>query len=152
MAGSPLKERIGEDTKATMRARDARRLGVMRLVNSEIKRVEVDERRMLDDGDVIVVLERMLKQRADSQRQFLDAHRTDLADQEAFEIGIIRAYMPAPLAPEELAAFIATAVAECGATSPRDMGAVMALLKPRIVGRADMKGVSALVRQALAKA
>ena len=149
MSESLLKVRLSEDTKTVMRARDARRLGVMRLINSEIKRVEVDERRVLSDVDIVAVLERMLKQRADSHRQFVAAGRADLADQEAFEIDIIRAYMPAALTADALTGAIAAAVADSGATSAKDMGAVMALLKTRVAGRADMKDVSALVRQAL---
>ena len=150
MSDSLLKDRIAEDTKTAMRARDARRVGVLRLVNSEIKRVEVDERRAVSDADIVSVFERMLKQRADSYRQFLDAGRTDLSDQEAFEMALIREYMPAALSADELAAAIATAVSEVGATSPKEMGTVMALLKTRVAGRADMKAVSALVKQALA--
>lgn len=149
MSESLLKDRIGEDTKTAMRARDSRRLGVLRLVNSEIKRVEVDERRAVTDADIVVLLERMLKQRADSHRQFLDAGRTDLSDQEAFEMELIRVYMPEALSEAALAQAIATAVFDSGAIGVKDMGAVMALLKTRIAGRADMKIVSAQVRQAL---
>lgn len=149
MSEVPLKERITEDTKTAMRARDSRRVGALRLVNSEIKRLEVDERRVVSDSDVVTILERMLKQRADSYRQFLDAGRTDLSDQEAFEIELIRQYMPTALSDDELNHAIALAVAEVGATSGKEMGAVMALLKTRVAGRADMKAVSALVKQAL---
>ena len=144
-----LKARIAEETKATMRARDSRKLGVLRLVGAEIKRVEVDERRELADDDVLAVLERMTKQRVDSERQFRDAQRLDLAEQEAFEIEVIRAFMPVPFTDEELAAIVAQAVAESGATSAREMGAVMNLLRPRVLGRADMKAVSALVKSRL---
>ena len=122
---------------------------VLRLVNSEIKRVEVDERRAVSDVDIVVLLERMLKQRADSYGQFLAAGRTDLSDQEAFEMELIRAYMPEALTEEALTQAIAIAVADSGATGVKDMGAVMALLKTRIAGRADMKIVSTQVRQAL---
>ena len=149
MSEVPLKERITEDTKTAMRARDSRRVGALRLVNSEIKRLEVDERRMVSDADVVTILERMLKQRSDSYRQFLDAGRTDLSDQEAFEIELIRQYMPTALSDDELNHAIALAVAEVGATSGKEMGAVMALLKTRVAGRADMKAVSASVKQAL---
>ena len=145
----PLKVRIAEETRATMRARDSRKLGVLRLIGAEIKRVEVDERRELADDDVLAVLERMTKQRVDSERQFRDAQRLDLAEQEAFEIEVIRAFMPVPFTDEELAAIVAQAVAESGATSAREMGAVMNLLRPRVLGRADMKAVSALVKSRL---
>ena len=145
----PLKVRIAEETRATMRARDSRKLGVLRLIGAEIKRVEVDERRELADDDVLAVLERMTKQRVDSERQFRDAQRLDLATQEAFEIEVIRAFMPVPFTDEELAAIVAQAVAESGATSAREMGAVMNLLRPRVLGRADMKAVSALVKSRL---
>ena len=145
----PLKVRIAEETRATMRARDSRKLGVLRLIGAEIKRVEVDERRELADDDVLAVLERMTKQRVDSERQFRDAQRLDLAEQEAFEIEVIRAFMPVPFTDEELAAIVAQAVTESGATSAREMGAVMNLLRPRVLGRADMKAVSALVKSRL---
>ena len=148
----PLKVRIAEETRATMRARDSRKLGVLRLIGAEIKRVEVDERRELADDDVLAVLERMTKQRVDSERQFRDAQRLDLAEQEAFEIEVIRAFMPVPFTDEELAAIVAQAVAESGATSAREMGAVMNLLRPRVLGRADMKAVSALVKSTLGQA
>lgn len=144
-----LKARIAEETKATMRARDSRKLGVLRLVGAEIKRVEVDERRELADDDVLAVLERMTKQRVDSERQFRDAQRQDLAEQEAFEIAVIRAFMPVPFTEDELASIVAQAIAEAGATSAREMGAVMNLLRPRVLGRADMKAVSAQVKSKL---
>lgn len=145
-----LKSRIAEETKATMRARDSRKLGVLRLIGSEIKRLEVDERRELSDADVLAVLERMNKQRNDSERQFREAQRLDLAEQEAFEIEVIRAFMPAPLTEDELALIVSEAIAEAGATSAREMGAVMNLVRPRVLGRADMKAVSALVKARLA--
>ena len=144
-----LKMRIAEETKATMRARDSRKLGVLRLIGAEIKRLEVDERRELSDTDVLAVLERMTKQRNDSERQFRDAQRLDLAEQEAFEIAVIRAFMPVPLTEDELAEVVRLAIAEAGATSAREMGAVMNLVRPRVLGRADMKAVSALVKARL---
>ena len=149
MPDALLKIRISEETKATMRARDSRKLGVLRLVASEIKRLEVDERRDLTDGDILAILERMNKQRNDSEQQFRAAQRVDLADQESFEIAIIRTFMPAPLSDTELTELVRAAIAESGATSGRDMGAVMNLLRPRVVGRADMKGLSALVKAQL---
>lgn len=144
-----LKTRIAEETKATMRARDSRKLGVLRLIGSEIKRLEVDERRELADTDVLAVLERMTKQRNESERQFRDAQRLDLAEQEAFEIAVIRAFMPVPLTDAEVAEVVTQAIAEAGATSAREMGAVMNLVRPRVLGRADMKAVSALVKARL---
>ena len=149
MPDALLKIRISEETKATMRARDSRKLGVLRLVASEIKRLEVDERRELTDGDILAILERMNKQRNDSEQQFRAAPRVDLADQESFEIAIIRTFMPAPLSDTELTELVRAAIAESGATSGRDMGTVMNLLRPRVVGRADMKGLSALVKSQL---
>ena len=149
MPDALLKIRISEETKATMRARDSRKLGVLRLVASEIKRLEVDERRDLTDGDILAILERMNKQRNDSEQQFRAAQRVDLADQESFEIAIIRTFMPAPLSDTELTELVRAAIAESGATSGRDMGTVMNLLRPRVVGRADMKGLSALVKAQL---
>lgn len=149
MTTGSLKERLAEDTKATMRARDSRRLGVMRLIASEIKRIEVDERRELDDTAVLAVLEKMLKQRTESERQYRDAGRADLADQEAFEIALVREYMPQPLDEAELASLIDSTVAETCASSARDMGAVMNALRPKLLGRADMKQVSALVKARL---
>ena len=149
MPDALLKIRISEETKATMRARDSRKLGVLRLVASEIKRLEVDERRELTDGDILAILERMNKQRNDSEQQFRAAHRVDLADQESFEIAVIRTFMPAPLSDTELTELVRAAIAESGATSGRDMGTVMNLLRPRVVGRADMKGLSALVKSQL---
>ena len=149
MPDALLKIRISEETKATMRARDSRKLGVLRLVASEIKRLEVDERRDLTDGDILAILERMNKQRNDSEQQFRAAHRVDLADQESFEIAVIRTFMPAPLSDTELTELVQAAIAESGATSGRDMGTVMNLLRPRVVGRADMKGLSALVKSQL---
>ena len=149
MADAPLKTRIAEETKTTMRARDSRKLGVLRLVGSEIKRLEVDERRDLTDDDILAILVRMNKQRNDSEQQFRAAQRADLADQEAFEIEVIRAFMPALLSEAELAALVQAAIAESGASSGRDMGAVMNLLRLRVVGRTDMKALSALVKAQL---
>lgn len=147
---SQLKQRIQEDVTAAMRAKDKPRLGVLRLVTAAIKQVEVDSRSELDDPAVLAVLEKMLKQRRDSFAQYSDAGRTDLAEQEDFEITLIETYMPAALPAEELAALIDAAIAESGAGSMRDMGKVMGLLKPRVQGRADMAAVSAAVKDRLA--
>ena len=146
----PLKQRIQSDVTDAMRARDKARLGTLRLVTAAIKQIEVDTRDELDDADVLAVLEKMLKQRRDSLQQYTDAGRSDLADQESFEIGIIEAYMPEALPAEELAALIDAAIAEAGAESMRDMGKVMGLLKPQVQGRADLGAVSGSVKQKLA--
>ena len=147
---SELKNTIGAATKAAMRARDRRRLGALRLVNAEIKRVEVDERRELADTDVLQALARMLKQRRDSLRQYQDAGREDLADQEQFEIDLIDEFLPQAASDEDVAKAIDEAVANVGATSMRDMGKVMAALRGSLQGRADMGRVSGLVKERLA--
>jgi hypothetical protein len=146
---SPLKQRIQSDVTDAMRARDKSRLGTLRLVTAAIKQIEVDSRDALDDPGVLVVLEKMLKQRRDSLQQYSDAGRKDLADQESYEIGIIEAYMPEALPAEELDALIDAAIAETGADSMRDMGKVMGLLKPQVQGRADLGAVSATVKARL---
>lgn len=146
---SELKERISTETKTAMKARDSARLAVLRLVNSEIKRVEVDERRVLGDQDIVNVLEKMLKQRVDSESQYRNAGRNDLADQEAFEIKLVKEFMPTPFSEAEVKAAIEVAIQESGASSVREMGAVMNLLKSRLAGRADMRAVSGLVKARL---
>jgi uncharacterized protein len=147
---SPLKQRIQSDVTDAMRARDKSRLGTLRLVTAAIKQIEVDTRDELDDPGVLVVLEKMLKQRRDSLQQYSDAGRKDLADQESYEIGIIEAYMPEALPAEELDALIDAAIAKTGAESMRDMGKVMGLLKSQVQGRADLGAVSGSVKQKLA--
>ncbi len=146
---SALLERIQEDVKTAMRARDRERLGVLRQITAAIKQREVDERRQLDDAGVIATLERMRKQRRESITQYEKAGREDLAQKERLEIEIIESYLPEPLGEEEIAALVEQAIGEAGATSPRDMGKVMGLLKPRLQGRADMGQVATLVRQKL---
>ena len=146
---SDLKNRINEDTKACMRAKDKERLGVLRLVNAAIKQVEVDTRTELGDEDVLAVLEKMLKQRRESLEQYTKADRTDLADQEAFEIDLIQAYMPEELSSDEVDRLIDEAVAASGAQSMKDMGKVMGSLKPALKGRADMRAVSEKVKSRL---
>ena len=133
-----------------MRARDRARLDALRLVAAEIKQREIDGRRPLDDTDVLAVLDRMKKQRRDAEHQYRAAGRGDLADREAFEIEVIGSYLPAPLTAEEIGTLVETAVAESGASSMRDMGGVMARLRPKVQGRADMGEVSRLVRERLA--
>jgi uncharacterized protein len=149
LEASVLKQRITAATTAAMKARDKARVAVLRLVNAEIKRVEVDERRELSDDDVIAVLNRMLKQRQDSLSQYESAGRDDLAEQERYEIALVREFLPQPLAEAELDALIDAAIAASGAASMRDMGKVMAELKPKIHGRADMGAVSTKVKARL---
>jgi hypothetical protein len=149
MPESQLKQTIGAATHAAMRARDKARVAVMRLINADIKRVEVDERRELSDQDVVSILNRMLKQRQDSLSQFHNAGREDLAEQERFEIAIVREFLPEPLGDDELDGLIAAAVSATGAQSMRDMGKVMAMLRPQVEGRADMAVVSARVKARL---
>jgi uncharacterized protein YqeY len=145
-----LKDRITEDMKSAMKAKDAARLGAIRLLLAAIKQKEVDERIQLDDAQVIAVIEKMLKQRKDSITQYEAAKRQDLADAEKFEAEVLSAYMPQALGADEVAAIVAKAVADSGAKIPADMGKVMALVKPRIAGRADMGEVSKLVKAKLA--
>jgi ribosomal protein S21 len=141
-----LKDRIQDEMKAAMRARDKDRLGAIRLIIAAVKQREIDERISLNDEQTIVVLDRMVKQRRDSISQFQDAGRHDLADKEIFELDVIQSFMPEALADSEIDAMIETAVAESGAQSMRDMGKVMGLLKPKMQGRADMADISARVK------
>ena len=145
-----LKDRIRQDTAAAMRARDRARVAALRLVAAEIKQREVDSRESLDDAGVLAVLDRMLKQRRDAAEQYRAAGRDELAAAERFEIDVIETYLPAPLTAEEVAALVAAAVEATGASSMRDMGGVMARLRPEVQGRADMAEVSRLVRARLA--
>lgn len=145
-----LKERIRQDTAAAMRARDRARVAALRLVAAEIKQREVDSRQALDDGGVLAVLDRMLKQRRDAAEQYRAAGRNELAAAERFEIEVIESYLPAPLTGAEVAALVAQAIEATGASSMRDMGGVMARLRSEVQGRADMAEVSRLVRERLA--
>ena len=145
-----LKLQIQDDMKTAMKAGDKRRLGAVRLILAALKQKEVDERKELTDADVLGILEKMLKQRRDSIAQYEQAGRTDLAEQEAFEVGVIQGYMPAQLSDAEIAAIVDDAIAASGAKAMADMGKVMGLVKPRIQGRADMGAVSARVKQRLA--
>ncbi len=147
-----LKERITEDMKAAMRARDSERLGTIRLLTAAMKQKEVDERIELTDTMVLAIIEKMIKQRKDSISQFEAGGRADLADIEKAELAVLLAYMPAGLSDDEVAAEVAAAVAASGASGPQDMGKVMAIVKPKLAGRADMTVVSALVKKALAPA
>ncbi|MCC6073434.1 GatB/YqeY domain-containing protein [Massilia sp. GCM10020059] len=144
-----LKEQITEDMKTAMRAKEAGRLQTIRLLIAEIKRKEVDERIELDDTQTLAIVEKMIKQRKDSISQFEAGNRQDLADIEKAELAILAAYMPAGLSDEEVAAEVAAAVAASGAAGPQDMGKVMAIVKPKLAGRADMTVVSGLVKKAL---
>jgi uncharacterized protein YqeY len=146
-----LKERIAEDMKAAMRAKETARLGAIRLLMAAMKQKEVDERIMLDDAGVIAIADKLIKQRRDSVSQYENAGRQDLADIEKAEIAVLSAYMPAALSDAEIDAAVAAAVSQTGASSPADMGKLMAILKPQLAGRADMTAVSARVKAALAR-
>lgn len=144
-----LKERITEDMKAAMRAKEASRLSTIRLLLAAIKQKEVDERVELTDSDVLAIIEKLVKQRRDSIAQYLAARRQDLADVESYELNLLQSYMPVQLSAEELQTEVMTAISESGAASARDMGKVMAVLKARLAGRADMSKVSVLVKEKL---
>ena len=147
---SALKETLSQATKTAMKARDKERVATLRMVNAELKRIEIDERRDLSDDDVFAVLNKMLKQRKDAMAQFRDANREDLAAVEAYEIGVIEAFLPAQMDGDELADFVATLVTKSGAQGMQDMGKVMGLLKSEGQGRVDMGRASALVKTQLA--
>lgn len=144
-----LKLRINTDVKAALKAGDKARVRTLRMVLAAIKQREVDERIELDDADVLAALEKMIKQRRDSAAQFREGGREELAAVEEAEIEVLGAYLPEPLDDAELAELVDAAVTESGAASMADMGTVMAALKPRVQGRADMKQVSVLVKQRL---
>jgi len=137
--------------KAAMRARDAARLSAIRLLLAAIKQREVDERIELGDGEVVAVVEKMIKQRRESIAQFEKAARKDLVDAEKFELEVLSGYLPQQMSEAEIEAAIAAAVAESGAAGMKEMGKVMALLKPRLAGRADMARVSGLVKTRLSR-
>lgn len=144
-----LKERITEDMKAAMRARDSQRLSAIRMLLAACKQVEVDRRIELADADVIAIVEKELKKRRDSVTQYRSAKRDDLADAEEFEVGVLSAYLPQQATPDEIEEVLAQAVAEVGAGGPAAMGKVMALLKAKLAGRADMAQLSAAVKARL---
>ena len=144
-----LKDRITEDMKAAMRAKDGARLSTVRLLLAAIKQKEVDERVQLTDADVLAVIEKMLKQRRESIAQFEKAARNDLADVEKAEIVVLSGYLPQQLSEAEVAKEIEAAIKESGAAGAKDMGKVMGLLKPRLAGRTDMGRVSGLVKAKL---
>ena len=146
-----LKERITEDMKAAMRAKDAARLGTIRLLLAAIKQKEVDERITLDDAQVVGVLDKLVKQRKDSIAAFAQAGRTDLVDKESAELLLLEGYLPQRLSANEVAAEVRRIVAEVGAAGPGDMGKVMAAAKAQLAGKAEMGQVSAAVKAALAR-
>ena len=145
-----LKERITEDMKAAMRAKEAERLGAIRMLTAAIKQKEVDERIELDDAAVVAIVDKLLKQRKDSIEAFEKANRQDLVDKEKAEAAVLQAYLPARLSAEEVATEVKAIVAELGAKGPGDMGKVMGAVKSRLAGKADMGQVSAAVKAALA--
>lgn len=146
-----LKERINEDMKAAMRARETAKLGAIRLLLAAIKQKEVDERIAIDDAGVLAVVEKLLKQRKDSIAQYEAAKRDDLAAAERAEAELLAAYMPAQMSVAEIAAEVAAAVAATGASGPADMGKVMGVVKAKLAGRADMGEVSKQVKAALTR-
>jgi uncharacterized protein YqeY len=144
-----LKAQIIDDMKAAMKSGEKARLGVIRLITAAIKQREVDERIELDDEQVLVVLDKMVKQRRDSIKQYTDAGREDLAAIEEAEVEIIQTYLPAALSEDEIAAIVEAAIAQTGASSMADMGKVMGIVKPQVQGRGDMGAVSGIVKQKL---
>lgn len=144
-----LRTQITEDMKSAMRAKDSARLNAIRLLLAAVKQREVDERVELNDTQVIEVIEKMLKQRRDSISQYEAANRQDLADAEKYEVGVLSTYLPQALNDDEVAALLDAAIAETGAAGVKDMGKVMALVKPQIVGRADVGKVSGLIKARL---
>lgn len=144
-----LKQKITDDMKAAMRSGDIKRRDTIRLLQAAIKQREVDERIVLDDAAIIIVIEKMLKQRKDSITQYEAAQRMDLADIEKGEVSILMDYMPQPLSDAEIIALITETIAASGAQGVRDMGKVMSILKPELAGRADMAKVSVLIKERL---
>lgn len=145
----PIYQRVTAEVKLAMKARDKPRLGALRLIMADFKRIEVDERIELDDERVLVILDKMTKQRKDSCKQFEDAGREDLANQEALEIAVISEFLPDQLNNDEVSGLVKAAIAETGAASMQDMGKVMAIVKPQVQGKADMRAVSGLVKAQL---
>jgi uncharacterized protein YqeY len=145
----PIYQRVTAEVKLAMKARDKPRLGALRLIMADFKRIEVDERIELDDERVLVILDKMTKQRKDSLTQFEDAGREDLANQEALEIAVIAEFLPDQLSDDEVSGLVKAAIAETGAASMQDMGRVMAIVKPQVQGKADMGAVSGRVKAQL---
>jgi uncharacterized protein len=144
-----LRDRINEELKAAMRAGDTRRRDALRLLSAALKQKEVDDRKSLTDDDIVAIIEKMMKQRRDSIAQFEKGGRTDLAEAERFEISVLERYMPQRLSDADIDAAVAAVIAETGAKTPSDMGKVMAALKAKLAGRADMALVSARVKSKL---
>lgn len=144
-----LRAQISDDMKAAMRAKDSARLNAIRLLLAAMKQREVDDRIELNDSQVIEVIEKMLKQRRDSISQYEAANRQDLADAEKFEVEVLQTYLPQALSAEEIATLLDNAISETGASGIKDMGKVMALVKPKIIGRADVGQVSGLIKSRL---
>lgn len=149
MSEATLKQTITDEMKAAMKGGDKARLGVIRLILSAMKQVEVDERIELDDQRIIAIMDKMVKQRRESAEQYSQAGRDDLLEQENYEIGILQEFLPAALSDEEIAALIEDAISSTGATSIKDMGKVMGQLKPALQGRADMGAVSGKIKARL---
>lgn len=146
---SEIKHAITSAVKDAMRAKAKERLGVLRMVTAEFKRIEVDERIELDDARVLAVLDKMVKQRRDAATQYSDANRQDLADIELFEIGVVQEFLPQALTNDEIQTLINEAIASTGASSMGDMGKVMGAIKPKAQGRADMGAISKLIKASL---
>jgi uncharacterized protein YqeY len=146
-----LKDRITEDMKTAMRARDSDRLLAIRMLLAALKQKEVDERIVLDDAQVVAIVDKLIKQRKDSIAAFSQAGRTDLVDKESAEMRVLEAYLPQRLSADEIAAAVAGVIAKVGASGPGDMGRVMAAVKAELAGKADMGSVSAAVKSALAR-
>ena len=144
-----LREKISEDMKAAMKARDSEKLGAIRLLQAALKQKEVDERIELSDDLVLAIIDKMLKQRKDSIEQFTTGNRLDLVAKEEFEVGVLSAYMPQQMSEADVAAIVDAVIAETGATSAKDMGKVMNTLRPKVAGRADMGKLSAIVKARL---
>jgi len=144
-----LREKINEDMKAAMKAREPEKLGAIRLLTAALKQKEVDERIELTDDLILAIIEKMLKQRKDSIAQFTAGNRLDLVAKEEFEVGVLSAYMPQQLSDAEVAEILNAVIAETGATSAKDMGKVMNTLRPKVAGRADMGKLSGMVKARL---
>ena len=144
-----LSERITSDMKTAMKSGEKRRLGIIRLIRAEIKQREVDERIILSDEQIITALDKMLKQRRDSITQYEKAGRSELAEQEHYEVGVIKGYLPEALSEDDIAKLVDAAIQQANASSMKEMGKVIGWLKPKLQGRADMGMVSALVKQKL---
>jgi hypothetical protein len=149
MADSLLKQRIVDDMKQAMRDQDKQRLGTIRLATAAIKQKEVDERKELSDADILAIIDKMIKQRRESIKQYEAANRKDLADVESAEIEVLQVYLPQALSQDELTQMIKEAISETGAQSMQDMGKVMNILRPKVQGRADMGAVSQTIKQLL---